>query len=406
MQQLYADIPKIELDPRDDATVLTQMYMRVLNASQGKLNKVQTGSVLAAVFEGLVYALAYQRWYLNLLPEAIAIEMMRFSGVARSAGAFAAGEVTILLNSPRSTPVLLSTGTFLPLSRSSGEIVSSQLIGYTVTKDLIIPPGNLDGTTTVQATQLGSAMNVSAFQLSIAGASIGMPYVNSVTNKLPITGGADLEPMYDYIKRVQVEMRSNETLITLSDYETATLKLAGSAAVPKAIGLMDAASMPDKVGNVSVFLCYNDSTLPSDTTCSNIRVELSKRCFAGSYVWVKPMNLVPLQIDITAVVDLHSSTTADAIFNTLTDYLTPGVLPIGGTLLLSELIYVTRGVPGVKAVTNLLSNRVAANMLMPNKWSIPRLDFMFITLVDAEGYSKLYQRGKGFPTSDVGTMVD
>lgn len=403
---IYADIPKIVLDPRDDATVLTQMYMRVLNASGGRLNKVQSGSTLAAVFEGILYALAYQRWYLNLLPEAIAIEMMRYSGVQRSAGASAKGEVTVLLNNPRSTPVLVSSGTFLPMASSINEVISSNLVGYITTADLLIPPGNLEGTVSVEANQLGSAYNVSAFQVSVAGAAVGMPYVNSITNRLPITGGADLEPMYDYIKRVQVELRSNETLITLTDYEIATHKLAGASSVCKAIGLMDAANKKDKPGNVSVFLCYNDGTVPSVTTCSDIRSDLQQRCFAGSYVWVKPLNVLRTEIDVVVAVDSHSDEIADAILQAMTAYLTPGNLPIGSTVLQSELIYVTRGVPGVLSVTSMLANTKTHNLVMPNDWTFTRLDFMFITLVDKEGFSKTYHRGKGLPVSDVGAMVD
>lgn len=403
---LYADIPKIVLDPRDDFTVLTQMHMRVLNASNGKLNKVGAGSVLAALFEALIYAMAYQRWYLNLLPEAIAIEMMRFSGILRSAGAFAAGEVTVLLQNPRNTPVILSSGTFFPLTQNTNTVVSTALVGYTTSHDLVIPPGDLEGTVSVVATQLGTVMNVSAYQISIAGAAVGMPYVNSITNRASITGGADLEPMYDYIRRVQVEMRSNQTLITLNDYETACKELAGAGSVPKAIGLMDAANQGNKPGNVSVFFCYNDATVPSATTCSNIRIAMQQRCFAGSYVWVKPLNPIPAQVDIVVVVDQHSSTVADDIYAAVMDYLTPGNIEPGNTVLHSEVTYVARGVKGVRSVTSVLLNMKTINLVMPNDWSFTRLDFMFISLVDRDGYAKEYQRGRGLPVEDVPGIVD
>ena len=406
MTTLYADIPKIVLDPRDDAEMLTQMHMRVLNASGGRLNKVQSGSVTAALFEAFIYALAYQRWYLNLLPEAIAIEMMRFSGIRRSAGAFASGEVTVLLNAARSTPVQISAGTFLPLSRSTGEIISSQLVGFTTKTSLTLNPGEIEGNVAVEANLLGSDMNLAAFQLAISGSSIGMPYINSIANQLPITGGADLEPMPDYIRRVQVEMRSNDTLITLNDYETATHELGGASSVTKAIGLMDKANQPNKVGNVSVFMCYNDSTVPSETTCSNIRVSLQQRCFAGSYVWVKPMNPLPVQLDVTAVVGQQDASVADAIFAAMTEYLRPGTIEIGNTVLHSELIYVTRQVDGIRSVTSVLTNQQTYNLVMPNGWTFPRLDFMFITLVDSEGYSVVYQRGLGLPTEDMGDVND
>jgi hypothetical protein len=233
-----------------------------------------------------------------------------------------------------------------------------------------------------------------------------MPYINSVSNRAPITGGADLEEMYDYIKRVQVEMRSNETLITLQDYETATKQLAGAASVPKAIGLMDAESMPGKVGNVSVFFCYNDGTLPSEATCSSIRSQLAQRCFAGSYVWVKPLNPVRVQLDVTAVVAQHSDALADEIYLAMQEYLTPGNLEIGTTILQSELTFAARSVQDVKSVTSMLINMATYNLVMPNKWSFPRLDFMFITLVDVEGYSKIYERGSGLPVQDQGDVVD
>lgn len=403
-EPLYTDIPKVVLDPRDDSTLLEQMYMRVLNASGGKLNQVTAGSSLAALFEGIVYALATQRWYLNNLPEALAIEMFRFSGVARSAGQFARGEVTVLLSNALGNDFLMSAGTFIPASFAAQQTLGSQ-IGYVTTTSLKIPAGAIEGTVGIQATLLGASLNAQPFQLVVPGASIGLSYVNTVHNRLPITGGADVENMVEYLKRVQADLRSNGTLVSLSDFERAVVTLAGGSAFAKAIPLMDANKHTPVPGNVSVFYIYNDFTQPSLTDCGAVRTSLLQDTLAGSYVNVFPMEYKPLQIDLVITVEQWSNSLLDAVHKALYDYMTPGAFEPGTAVKIDELRYITRSVPGVKGVTTCHIDEKPYNMAMPNQWTIPFMSYLYLTQVDKYGNPQTLEKGYS-PTQGIDLIVD
>jgi hypothetical protein len=391
-EPLYSAIPKVVLDPRDDVTLLEQMYMRVLNASGGKLNQVTPGSSLAALFEGIVYALATQRWYLNNLPEALAIEMFRFSGVKRSAGQFAAGEVTVLLTDALGSDFLMSAGTFLPASFVSQQSLGNQ-VGYMTTTSLKIPAGALEGTVGVKATVLGSMMNAQPFQLVISGQQIGLTYVNTVHNRAALTGGADVELMVDYLKRVQADLRSNGTLVSTADFERRVVELAGGGAYARAIPLMNANKTTPTPGHVSVFLIYNDFTKPSLTQCGSIRTSLLQDTLAGSYVNVFPMEFMPLQIDIVITVEQWSNTILDAVYERLYSYMAPGAFEPGTAVKIDELRYITRGTEGVQGVTTCHIEEKPYNVPMPNQWTIPFMSYLYLTQVDKYGNAQTLMKG-------------
>ena len=403
-EPLYADIPKVILDPRDDVTLLSQMYMRVLNASDGQLNKATAGSALAALFEGIVYALATQRWYINNLPEAIAIEMFRFSGIRRSAGQFATGEVTVLLNNGLGGDFLMSAGTFIPAQFAAQQTLG-QGIGYTTQADLRIPAGAIEGTVAVKATTLGASLNAIPYQVVVPGAQLGLPYVNTVHNRAAITGGADVEDMVTYIKRVQADLRSNGTLVTTLDFENAVVALAGGSAYAKAIPLMDANRTTPVMGNVAVFFLFNDYTVPSVTNCGDIRTQLLQQTLAGSYVHVYPMDVKPIQIDAVITVQQWSDDILTTVNDALAQYMAVGAFAPGGTLLIDELRYVIRGCSGVLGVTTVDIEGQGVNLAMPNQWTVPQLSYLYLTMVDQYGNANTLYTGIA-PTIGVAQIVD
>jgi hypothetical protein len=174
-------IPKLVLDGRNEDELLEQAYQRVFTASGGALNAKQPGSALMALLEGQTFLTAELLWYLNQLPEATAIEVMRLTGVERILSAKAFGVLKVTLVQPLGTPFILSVGTIL------GD--------YQTTAQLFIPPGQVEADVPVTALNAGSQGNAKAYQVRLGSVT---NFVREVFNTSDIVGGADVEPMDDY----------------------------------------------------------------------------------------------------------------------------------------------------------------------------------------------------------------
>ena len=71
------NIPKLVLDPANEGDLIAMTYDRIKSASGGVINDFRSGTTIAALVEGQTFALAELLYYVNLLPEAIAIEVFR-----------------------------------------------------------------------------------------------------------------------------------------------------------------------------------------------------------------------------------------------------------------------------------------------------------------------------------------
>jgi hypothetical protein len=88
------NIPDLILDPDDDETMLARARSVVSEVSGGKLDPVHP--TVDALLQGNVYLVAELLWYLNQLPQALAIEnLARLSDTERSAGTYAVGTIRL-----------------------------------------------------------------------------------------------------------------------------------------------------------------------------------------------------------------------------------------------------------------------------------------------------------------------
>jgi len=373
-------IPKLVLDPRNDEELLAQAYLRVSNASAGTLNANQPGSALMALLEGQTYLTAELLWYVNLLPEALAIEVMRLTGVERVLSTVATGSFLITLSTVLGTPFVISEGTVLG--------------SYVTTETMVISAGGVSASVAIAALQPGSQGNAVAYSINLGAVTT---YVQAVFNDEAITGGSDLETLEDYLVRVQASLRIRDTLVTEEDYTSAATTLAGGTgiAVSTCFPLIAANRSTKEVGNAHVFVAYKDLSVPSETSLYNIQTLLQERCYIASSVWVSAATYLAIELDIVVQTTSLEASIADNVYTALKAYIAPGEYEIGSTLAINELEYITRTVTGVNRVTSLFLNSGALNLGMPSFYTYPKLDGLTITLVDNIGRSVTYYRGLG-----------
>lgn len=375
------DIPRVTLDPQQDEEMIAQAYERIQAASDNLITDFSPSSPVAALVEGQVFVVAELLWYLNQLPTALALEVLRLSGVSRNAGTKARGQLNFLLSSPLASDFLVSSGFVVPYKDA----------GYATVDTLIIPAGSLEGSVAVEAMVEGKVYNAPAF--AVSGSSTGLSYLQSIYNPDPITGGSDLEPIEETIRRSQLALRTRNTLVTIEDYENKASELLGFGSRATAYPLISSDRHTEVAGNVHVFAVDSIGKPPSAVTCSSVQQALKALSFAGSSVWVSPVELVQVNIETVLRVPNVSQAIADNIYKALFDYLSPLQFPLGGSIRIKELEYLVRSVDSVLEVTTLLINSQAVNLPMANRYTTPELDVVTVSLVDDLGRSHSYFLG-------------
>lgn len=378
---LDLDIPSILLDPQNEQEVINQAYERIRSASANKINDFSPSSPVAALIEGQAFVYMELLWFLNQLPEALALEVLKLSGVSRSPGHKSAGRVNFLLQTARPSDFVVEAGYLIAYKESA----------FQTTATLVIPAGSIEASVPVEAVTEGSEMDVPAFGL--ATSSSGLSFVQSIYNTEPITGGANVEPLVLTIQRAQKALRSRNVLVTAEDYETAVQDELGYGSQGTAIPMLTSDRSTTKVGHVHVFVAGIDGLPAGAETCANLQAKLRNRSFAGSAVWVSPIERKLITIDAIVNVQQLSQGLANAVFDNLQDYLNPVNFSLGSSIRLRELEYRVRSVPGVDEVVSLLIDSEAVNTAMPNLYTQPVIETLALTMLDTTGLSHTYYIG-------------
>jgi uncharacterized phage protein gp47/JayE len=392
----FEQIPKVVLDPNNDEELTQLALSRTYSASEGKLSDFSESSPLFWLVRAQVFCIAELLWYLNKLPEALALEVLRLSGVQRSAGTKATGKIVFLLQSPLLTDFIVNPGYFIPL-RSTASTATGQTAGYLTTDQLVIPAGGLYGSVAIEAIEVGTAYNQAAFSLTTA--SVGLAYVQSLYNDEPLTGGTDLEPLEVTLARAQTALRSRGVLVSALDFEESAESLLGAGSRATCIPLLSSDRETYQVGQVHVFLVGADGMPPSTGTCQSIKSELQQQSFAASSVWVSPVSMEPVTVSVIANVEQISLEIAKDLETAIADYLSPQSFILGSTIKVKEIEYLSRSVFGVTEIQSVLLDNQAVNRPMPLLYSQPFLETLEVTLIQS-GASETFYLGTGDGDTD------
>jgi uncharacterized phage protein gp47/JayE len=383
------ELPRIVLDPQNETEIAQQAYLRIGNASSGKLTDFRPGSPVAALIEGQVFAYAELLYYLNLLPEALALEVFRLSGVQRQAGTKATGQLTFVLSQALNQNFVVNPGYFVNYSDTY----------FILTEQLVINAGATQGTVTVEAGRVGADLNIPGFTLLVTAPDLN--YVQSIYNADPFTGGTDLEPLSNTITRAQTVLRSRNVLVSQTDYELATQEILGANSRAVAVPFLTADKLTSNaVGQVHVFCCTSLGTAPSAATLASIKDNLLPRVYTASQVWVSAVEFQDIDISVEARVSLIDQTIADDMAANIQDYLSPLNYTWGDSVLLREVLYRARDVEGVQRLLSWAMNGATSDITLPNRWTTPRIDTLTIKLTQADGLNQTWVYGNGLGDSD------
>lgn len=370
-------IPQINLSPWEGEELIDQTLIRIQEASGNTLTDFRPGTAIRSLIEGQVFAIEELLWLLQWLPSATALEIFRVYGITRLPGRRAKGEFQVLLKTPLTTEFILPSGYEIPYGEGF----------FTTDSQLVIPAGVLMAPVVATASIEGDSMNVPALGLYHQP---NMAYLEAIYNDVAIVGGASIEPLEDFILRGQRKVRNREVLISPSDYENAALEILGGGKVV-CIPRLSSDRLSYAVGQVHLFLSYPDAGEVPAGICNDVKLQLSRQIFAGSDLWVSPMEFLYIIVEVVVDVPQVSNTTANSIASQLYSYILN--LSPGSTVRVSELAYVVRNTPTVTGIDVVLIDGNNINTAMPNDWTQPVLDTAIITLVQPGGINETYTIG-------------
>lgn len=367
------NIPKLVLDPANEGDLTQLAYARIQTASGNTITDFRPGSAVAAFVEGQTFALSELLYYVNLMPEAIAIEVFRLYGIQRSLGTKATGSLTFRLTDIAVDPFILPIGFSIPYLGTQIAITSS----------LVIPPGGQEGTVTAVISDIGSQYNALAFD--ILATNTGLGRVQSIYNRTQFTGGSDLESLDALVARCQAATVSRSTVITQLDYETAAQNTIGTGSRAVAVANLSSDGQTFRQNSVGVFLLDATGKPASLATCQQTVADLKTRILIGTGVFCFPAVLVSISVEVNINVLSLSDTVANDAIAAIKSYLRPNTYNGGQVILHNELAYQARLVPGVRSVDSLLINGDSLDYQLPQPWYYPTPSYIVINQIDSIG---------------------
>lgn len=363
------DIPKLVLDPDNDEEMRRQAFQRIRIASNDKITDFSPGSPVAALVEGQVYAQAELSYFMNFLPEALALEVFRLGGPERSEGTKAIGELTFLLSNP------ISNDFFIPV----GYEISKGDLSYRLTEPVNIPAGGLSAIATIEATEPGTAYNLPAYSIS---QGLGLTHLQSVYNVNPIGGGTDLEPLATYVRRASRAFRYRGTLVSKSDYERAAKELLPTGYTAVAIPFLSSDRLTDREGHVHLFLLDDNDKPISPALASNVKSQLEEKVPAGFRLWVSSAEVEPLELSVVLEVEEITVEAANRVYAALDAWISSSGAGMGKDIRLDDLRYECRKTEGVKRVLTALIGPSSNDKAMPNAFTQATIGGLSLDLTD------------------------
>ena len=193
----YAPLPRIELDPRSEAELVSAASARrVYEASSSTLNDFSSGSPIMALLEGQAFAQAEFLQFANEFPESVLVEWIGpFLGAQRRTGAGAIVDVQFNID-PSDNNFIIRTGYQLA---TDPNLTGGESIKFVTVEDLVIPKGSVEGVVRCVSIEMGVQSNVPPGTITRRITSLAG--VKSIINLEPAKGGEDPELLSEVKER-------------------------------------------------------------------------------------------------------------------------------------------------------------------------------------------------------------
>ena len=192
----YAPLPRIELDPRTEAELVSAAARRVYEASGATINDFSSGSPVMALLEGQAFAQAEFLRFANDFPESVLVEWIGpFLGAQRRTGAGALVDLTFTIEE-RDKQFVVFDGYQVA---TDPNLTDGTTVDFVTIERLTIPPQEKSGV--VRAVSVLRSSNANVAANTITRSLTSLEGVQSITNEQPAYGGSNPELLSEVKER-------------------------------------------------------------------------------------------------------------------------------------------------------------------------------------------------------------
>ncbi|HEX2864479.1 MAG TPA: baseplate J/gp47 family protein [Deinococcales bacterium] len=344
------------LDPFPTLEALQEDLRAILPVLEPRYTNLRPGDLALTAADGVLVALANDAFTpANTVTRRNMIEALRVLGEIPRLGAPASLTVTFTLGGILGTPVTVPTGS---LWTSPDGLFTFALQG-----DVTIPAGNLTGTGTATAEQVGTGGNLAAGS-ALANTS-AVPFIATATVATLGQGGEDDETDDDFLSRAIGEFRASNMAVKPADFEAAALAVPGvyrATCLARTSFTAPSTFTTPAAGHVTVLVIPDDGGLLSAPLQAAVYAALADRTFvdvvANGGLHVTDYQRLTVNVTYTVVASAGTTTGAcqQAIADALTEVLDARAWPAGREVSAFELAAVLEGLPQVDRVRALTVN--------------------------------------------------
>lgn len=363
--------PVLATSTYDD--LLKRARQRAFEASNGLLNDTSEASVLTALFKQQAQALIDQNNLLNTLPSLAVEYLLQAMGAGLSGGVPSLVRVTVVLNQISGSDVIIPR---FKVSRSG--------IAFMIVDRLEVPAGTGTIQTLANALVIGTAGNVSPGQGLVLEPQ---PLVQSVIFEEIVLEGKEPESLATVGSTTLAERLSSGSLTRISDFEREVRSILGRGSVALAIGKLGADKQTREPGAMHLFGLNPDGTELSSTQIQNIQLTIEQFSPLAT-IYTSTMQVKKLQASAIVVLEQNADgvIVSNAIWEAFRDYVQPQKLAAGEPVYVNQLVVLAGKVEGINRVQSVSMGDIEGvlepgNQLLPNKWTVPRLDRLVVQCV-------------------------
>ena len=192
----YAPLPRVELDPRTEAELVSAAARRVYEASGATINDFSSGSPVMALLEGQAFAQSEFLQFANDFPESVLVEWIGpFLGAQRRTGSGALVDLTFTITA-RDEQFVVFDGFQVA---TDPNLTDGTTVDFVTIERLTIAPQETTGT--VRAVSILRTSNANVPSNTITRSLTSLEGVQSITNDQPAYGGSDPELLNEVKER-------------------------------------------------------------------------------------------------------------------------------------------------------------------------------------------------------------
>ena len=365
------------LDNRSEALLTQAAKTHAFQRSQGMINDFSEAGALDTLIRTQAFVGAELLSYVNLLPLSIALRVLEFAGVNRSAGSKGTAIARFELIAPSSGLFTVPKGFELQSTRLG------ETLQYITVEALEIGVGLQTGTIAIEAVAVGKKYNVLAGQIDRFITPLSG--LKSVVNIEDISNGVEAESESSLIERSMQAIRRRAP-ISVIDYEEFSEAAVGGG-VSKCIPALSLDKNNNEPGAAHVFVLSPDGTPANIALIGKVQSELGALVHIGTKLYVSPMEVLESDGYIIAQLlnDFLPLTVAEDLWESFRTFFSFERYKPGDSIFISELQTEMRLTNGLKFIEFVSVNNSAVPIPLPNEYTMPIPMSLIVELVTATG---------------------